>query len=245
MTVPPERVGVNRVNERILVIEDEALIADSVAYALRREGYDVSIEHDGAEGLAKAKELVPDLIVLDLMLPSMDGFDVCRAIRAESSTPIIMLTARGEEIDRVVGLELGADDYVIKPFSMRELLARVKSVLRRSRMAPDQGPQDVIHVGNLTVDSRRRQVTVGDEIIHLSLKEFELLRVLVKNRDRVMARRALLSAVWSSEGRGSTRTLDVHIRWLREKIEDAPSAPKKIVTARGVGYMFVTPSDEQ
>lgn len=232
-------------NERILIIEDEVLIADSVAYALRREGYDASSVQDGAEGLAKARELAPDLILLDLMLPSMDGFDICRAIRAEGSTPIIMLTARGEEIDRVVGLELGADDYVIKPFSMRELIARVKSVLRRSRMLPDDTPQDVMTVGDLTVDHRRRQVTVGGQPVHLSLKEFELLRALVRNRDRVMTRSALLKSVWSGEGRSSTRTLDVHIRWVREKVEDDPSAPTRIVTVRGVGYMFVTPSDEQ
>lgn len=233
------------VNERILIIEDEVLIADSVAYALRREGYDASSVQDGAEGLAKARELAPDLILLDLMLPSMDGFDICRAIRAEGSTPIIMLTARGEEIDRVVGLELGADDYVIKPFSMRELIARVKSVLRRSRMLPDDTAQDVMTVGDLTVDHRRRQVTVGGQPVHLSLKEFELLRALVRNRDRVMTRSALLKSVWSGEGRSSTRTLDVHIRWVREKVEDDPSAPTRIVTVRGVGYMFVTPSDEQ
>ena len=156
-----------------------------------------------------------------------------------------MLTARGEEIDRVVGLELGADDYIVKPFSMRELVARVKSVLRRARMLPDDGNQDVTRVGNLVVDSRRRQVKVGDEVIHLSLKEFELLRTLVKNRDRVMTRGALLKSVWSGEGYDSTRTLDVHIRWLREKIEEDPSAPEQIVTVRGVGYMFVTQSDDR
>ncbi len=232
-------------NERILVIEDEVLIADSVAYALRKEGYEVTAVHDGLEGLEKARAIAPDLVVLDLMLPSMDGFDVCRAIRAENGTPIIMLTARGEEIDRVVGLELGADDYIVKPFSMRELVARVKSVLRRARMLPDDGNQDVTRVGNLVVDSRRRQVKVGDEVIHLSLKEFELLRTLVKNRDRVMTRGALLKSVWSGEGYDSTRTLDVHIRWLREKIEEDPSAPEQIVTVRGVGYMFVTQSDDR
>ncbi len=232
-------------NERVLVIEDEVLIADSVAYALRKEGYDVSTVHDGAEGLAKARELAPDLVVLDLMLPSMDGFDVCRAIRAESGTPIVMLTARGEEIDRVVGLELGADDYVIKPFSMRELVARVKSVLRRSRMLPDDSNPDVMRVGDLTVDYRRRQVKVGDNAVHLSLKEFELLRALVRNCDRVMTRSVLLDTVWSGETCDSTRTLDVHIRWLREKIEEDPSVPKKIVTVRGVGYMFVSQSDDR
>lgn len=232
-------------NERVLVIEDEVLIADSVAYALRKEGYDVTTVHDGAEGLEKAKALAPDLIVLDLMLPSMDGFDICRAVRAENGTPIIMLTARSEEIDRVVGLELGADDYVIKPFSMRELVARVKSVLRRARMMPDESNQDVARVGDLVVDSRRRQVKVRDTIVHLSLKEFELLRALVKNRDRVMTRSVLLNSVWSGEGHDGTRTLDVHIRWLREKIEEDPSAPKQIVTVRGVGYMYVTQSDDR
>jgi len=233
------------VNERVLIIEDEVLIADSVAYALRKEGYDATTVHDGAEGLAKFRELAPDLVVLDLMLPTMDGFDVCRTIRAESSTPIIMLTARTGEIDRVVGLELGADDYVIKPFSMRELVARVKSVLRRANMPPEDGKHDVMRVGNLVVDCRRRQVRVRDKSVHLSLKEFELLRAMVKNRERVMTRSALLESVWSGEAYDNTRTLDVHIRWLREKIEDEPSVPKRIVTVRGVGYMFVTQSDDR
>jgi DNA-binding response OmpR family regulator len=232
-------------NEKILIVEDEALIADSVSYALKKEGFQVLTSADGAQGLAMAREQQPELILLDIMLPTMDGFEVCRALRSETSIPIIMLTAKGEEVDRVVGLELGADDYVIKPFSMRELIARVKAVLRRSRMSGEGGSQEILTAGDLVVDSRRRMIKVGEKVIHLPLKEFELLRILVKNKDRVMTREILLNSVWSEDAYETTRTLDVHIRWLREKIEDNPSDPRRIVTIRGVGYMYVGQSDDQ
>lgn len=232
-------------NEKILIIEDEALIADSVGYALKKEGYQVLISHDGAQGLAMAREHEPDLVLLDIMLPAMDGFEVCRALRKETSIPIIMLTAKGEEIDRVVGLELGADDYVVKPFSMRELVARVKAVLRRTKMHAESSKQEILEDGDLVIDSRRRMVKIRDKVIHLPLKEFELLRTLVRNKDRVMTREALLNSVWSEDAYETTRTLDVHIRWLREKIEEDPSSPKRIVTIRGVGYMYVGKSDDQ
>jgi len=232
-------------NEKILIIEDETLIADSIGYALRKEGYQVFISADGVQGLAMAREHQPDLILLDIMLPAMDGFEVCRILRKETSIPIIMLTAKGEEIDRVVGLELGADDYVVKPFSMRELIARVKAVLRRSKMSVEEGKEEILEDGDLVIDSRRRMVKVKDNVIHLPLKEFELLRTLVKNKDRVMTREALLNSVWNEDAYETTRTLDVHIRWLREKIEEDPSSPKRIVTIRGVGYMYVGKSDDQ
>jgi len=232
-------------NEKVLIVDDEALIADSVDYALRKEGFQVITARDGAQALAMAREQQPDLVILDIMLPVMSGLEVCRAIRKESSMPIIMLTAKSEEVDRVVGLELGADDYVIKPFSMRELIARTKAVLRRSQMMRDSGKHDVIKAGDVVVDSKRRVVQVRDKTLYLPLKEFELLRVLVKNRDRVLTREALLDSVWAEDAYDNTRTLDVHIRWLREKIEDDPSSPKRITTIRGVGYMFAGHNDDR
>jgi len=232
-------------NEKVLIVDDEALIADSVDYALRKEGFQVITARDGAQALAMAREQQPDLVILDIMLPVMSGLEVCRAIRKESSMPIIMLTAKSEEVDRVVGLELGADDYVIKPFSMRELIARTKAVLRRSQMMRDSGKHDVIKAGDVIVDSKRRVVQVRDKTLYLPLKEFELLRVLVKNRDRVLTREALLDSVWAEDAYDNTRTLDVHIRWLREKIEDDPSSPKRITTIRGVGYMFAGHNDDR
>jgi len=240
----PADCGVMRMNEKVLIVDDEALIADSVDYALRKEGFQVITARDGAQALAMAREQQPDVVILDIMLPVMSGLDVCRAIRSESSMPIIMLTAKTEEVDRVLGLELGADDYVIKPFSMRELIARTKAVLRRSQMARDGGKRDVIKAGDLVVDCRRRVVRVRDKTLHLPLKEFELLRVLAKNKDRVLTREVLLESVWAEDAYDNTRTLDVHIRWLREKIEDDPSSPKRIMTIRGVGYTLVGHSDD-
>ena len=232
-------------SEKILIVEDEALIADSIEYALKKEGFQVITARDGIQGLVTAREQYPDLMILDIMLPGMSGFDICRAIRGESSMPIVMLTAKTEEVDRVVGLELGADDYIIKPFSMRELIARVKAVLRRSQMQWERPKQEALKVGGLVIDSERRVVHVGGKSLHLPLKEFELLYTLVKNRDRVLTREALLNSVWRGDAYDSTRTLDVHVRWLREKIEEDPSSPRRIVTIRGVGYMFVSQNDEQ
>ncbi|MCL6630930.1 MAG: response regulator transcription factor [Armatimonadetes bacterium] len=231
-------------NEKILIIEDETLIADSVEYALRKEGFDVLKASDGARGLAMAREHAPDLIILDIMLPLMNGFDVCRTIRGESAVPIIMLTAKTEEVDRVVGLELGADDYVIKPFSMRELIARVKANLRRVQLSSQTNAEEIITVGDITVDCNRRVVRVGNKILHLPPKEFELLRVLAKNKDRVLHRSVLLDAVWGEDAGEASRTLDVHIRWLREKIEDDPSSARRIITIRGIGYMLVGHTNE-
>ena len=226
-------------NEKVLIVEDEAVIADSVAYALQKEGFRVMTAADGVQGLATARSESPDLMILDLMLPEMDGFDVCRTVRGESSVPIIMLTAKGEEVDGILGLELGADDYLIKPFSMRELVARVKAALRRPYIASAGDEGNVMQVADIVLDCRRRTVGVGDKVLTLPFKEFELLRVLMKNKDRVLSREMLLNVVWAGEVFDNTGTLDVHIRWLREKIEDDPSSPKRIITVRGVGYMFV------
>ena len=242
-TIEPSRMSL--MSEKILIVEDEALIADSLEYALQKEGYQVITAADGVQGLVMAREQAPDLMILDIMLPGMSGFDVCRTIRGESSMPIMMLTAKTEEIDRVVGLELGADDYVIKPFSMREVIARVKAVLRRTQMQRDKPKEEAIRAGDLVVDCRRRVVRVRGKVLHLPLKEFELIYTLVKNRDTVLTREMLLNSVWKGEAYEDTRTLDVHIHWLREKIEDDPSSPKRVVTVRGVGYMFVGQDDDQ
>lgn len=232
-------------DEKILVVEDEAPIADAVAYALRKEGFQVMTVGDGAEGLSAARRELPDLLILDIMLPSMGGFDVCRAVRSESSMPIIMLTARTDEVDRVVGLELGADDYVLKPFSMRELVARAKAVLRRSHLTRSSTKPEVMKAGDVIVDCERHLVRVRNKVLRLPLKEFQVLRTLVKNKDRVLTRESLMNSVWAEDSYYNTRTLDVHIRWLREKIEEDPSYPKRIVTVRGVGYMFVGQGDDQ
>ena len=229
---------------RILLVEDEIAIAESVAYSLRGDGFEVQTAADGVSALAAFRSSSPDLIILDLMLPKLSGLDLCRIIRKESSVPIIMLTAKTEEIDRVVGLELGADDYVPKPFSIRELIARVRAVLRRTEAARDQDNQVVLHAAGIEMDLVRRRVSLGGRTLHLPLKQFELLRVLMANKDRVVAREDLFRAVWDSDAVYDTGTLDVHIRWLREKLEDDPSAPRRILTVRGVGYRIGTDGDD-
>lgn len=221
---------------KILLIEDEAPISDSVAYSLRSEGFEVETAADGLAGLAQFRSFVPDLIVLDLMLPKLSGLDLCRTVRKESSTPIIMLTAKTEEIDRVVGLELGADDYVPKPFSVRELTARVRAILRRTETAKDEGDNTRLQAAGIAMDLVRRRVTVDGEMIHLPLKQFELLRVLMANKDKVVSREELFRSVWDAETVYDTGTLDVHVRWLREKLETDPGNPQRIRTVRGVGY---------
>ncbi len=220
------------------MVEDESAIAESIAYSLRKEGYQVETALDGASGLERIRQEQPDLVILDLMLPEMSGLDVCREVRRTSDVPIIILTARGEEIDRVVGLELGADDYVTKPFSMRELMARVRAVLRRTRgdLAADGA---VLRSGNLEIDLRQHLVTRAGKSIRLTLKEYETLKQLMAHRGTVLTRDALLDAVWGEEQYRDPRTVDVHIRWLREKIEEDPSHPRRIVTVHGVGYKFV------
>jgi DNA-binding response OmpR family regulator len=232
-------------NEKILIIEDEALIADSIEYALKKEGFEVLKAADGVQGLALARECHPHLVILDIMLPMLNGFDVCRTLRSESPVPIIILTAKTEEVDRVVGLELGADDYVIKPFSMRELIARVKANLRRVQLSSERFTEETIKVGDLVVDCNRRTVHVGNKVLYLPPKEFELIRVLAKNKDRVLTREVLIEAVWGEDAVEASRTLDVHICWLREKIEDNPSSPKRIITIRGVGYMLTGHTNEK
>ena len=225
----------------ILLVEDEETLARALQYSLEKEGYQVTIAADGAQGLELARSLKPDLVLLDLMLPAMDGLEVCRTLRQETTVPILMLTAKVDEVDKVVGLELGADDYVTKPFSMRELLARVKAQIRRGSMSrsPETATRDVPMVsGNLRMDHAARNIWVEDRVLHLRPKEFDLLSFFLRNPGIVFTRETLLERVWGYDYAGDTRTVDVHIRRLREKVEENPSQPKRLITARGVGYKF-------
>ena len=230
--------------EKILVVEDEISLQETLAYNLKREGYVVATVGDGESALVTARQMNPDLIVLDIMLPVMDGFEVCRIIRQEMNVPILMLTARDEEIDRVIGLEMGADDYITKPFSMREFLARVKAHIRRVRLIREEMDsenslgKEIIQLGNLTLNLTRREVSLDDQPLSLKPKEFDLLLYLTRHRGHVLSRDTILEQVWGWEFSGGSRTVDVHIRWLREKIEDDPAAPLRIVTVRGTGYRF-------
>lgn len=223
---------------KVLVVDDEQPIVEAVAYNLRKEGFDALTAGDAEQCLEIVRAERPDLIILDVMLPSASGFDVCRTLRKRSDVPIIMLTARAEETDRVVGLELGADDYVTKPFSMRELLARVRSVLRRRSPDPPVEEPQIIRVGGLEIDHERYRVTVDGERVDLSPKEFQLLMLLASHPDKVFTRQALLDRVWGMDAYVEDRTVDVHIRWLREKVEKDPSNPRRLLTVRGVGYKF-------
>ncbi|HQK93343.1 MAG TPA: response regulator transcription factor [Armatimonadota bacterium] len=219
----------------ILVVEDDQDIADSVAYSLRREGYEVEVAYDGSEGVRVGLEQKPDLVILDLMLPGLSGFGVFRELRRRSTVPVIMLTARVSENDRVAGLELGADDYITKPFSLRELVARVKTVLRRAEQAA--GPADeVLTVKGLVIDRGRRTVTVDGRQVTLTPQEFALLECLARHPGRAMSREVLLQQAWSESEYIDPRTVDVHVRWVRGKIEAEPSQPTRILTVRGVGY---------
>jgi phosphate regulon transcriptional regulator PhoB len=224
---------------KILVVDDELPIVEAVSYSLQKEGYIVLTALDAEQCFEKARSESPDLIILDVMLPSASGFDICRMLRKQGSTPIIMLTARAEETDRVVGLELGADDYVTKPFSMRELMARVKTILRRvSQTEQPLRTSDIIEVDSIRIDPSRYEVMLADQKINLSPKEFELLRFLATHPGMVFSRQTLLDRVWGTEAFVEERTVDVHIRWIREKIEDNPSQPQRVLTVRGVGYKF-------
>jgi DNA-binding response OmpR family regulator len=220
----------------VLVVEDETTMASVLRYNLEREGYRCLVAGDGARALELARGERPDLLLLDLMLPGIDGIEVCRRIRAQSNVPIIMLTARVEEVDRVVGLEVGADDYVTKPFSMRELLARVRASLRRAEMRPAQESTLIQLLPGLTIDPNRRQVLRGDQPVAMKPKEFDLLLFLARHPRQVFTREQLLDHVWGYEFAGQTRTVDVHVRWLREKIEPDPANPSYLLTNRGVGY---------
>jgi two-component system, OmpR family, response regulator RegX3 len=224
----------------ILLVEDEESITTPLVEALRREGFDTAVSGTAGESLALADRVKPDLVLLDVMLPDGSGFDVCRELRARSRVPIIMLTARGEEADRVAGLELGADDYVVKPFSARELVARVRAVLRRAAETGERRVEGATKIGDLRIDPARRSVSFRGEELELSRKEFDLLRLLIENAGSVVTRERLIDEVWDTNWFGSTKTLDVHVSGLRKKLDDDPGSPRYIHTVRGVGFRFST-----
>jgi two-component system response regulator RegX3 len=228
------------VKHRILVVEDESAISEPLAESLVREGFDADVAATVAAARDSYQRRPPDLVLLDVMLPDGDGRDLAREIRRQSNVPIIMLTARGEEIDRVLGLELGADDYVVKPFSMRELTARIRAILRRGRAAERRGP---IEIGDLVLDPSARTLTKAGEPVELAAKEFDLLLLLMSNAGDVQKREQIMDEVWDPHWFGPTKTLDVHISWLRKKIEDDPSTPRYITTIRGVGFRFLAPEE--
>lgn len=227
----------------VLVVEDEEAFVDALEVGLTREGFVVEVARDGVAALDAVARVDPDVILLDVMLPGISGIDVCRQVRARSDVPIIMVTAKSAEIDTVVGLEVGADDYITKPYRMRELVARIRAVLRRRGTVAsiDTDAADVVVVGALTIDIDRHEVRLGDAVVTLPLKEFELLTVLASHAGRVVTRAQLIEEVWGSDYVGDTKTLDVHVKRLRSKIEDEPSEPSRIVTIRGLGYKFADP----
>jgi len=228
----------------ILVVEDEPTLQETLKYNLDKAGYQTVVIGNGADALKLAREDPPDLILMDIMLPGLDGVEVTRILRHEQSTPIIMLTAKDSEIDRVLGLEIGADDYLTKPFSMRELLARVKAQLRRVKLVEDdlrdQGakPEERLQFGDLVLDTHRREVYLNDRLVQLKPKEYELFHYLAVHKGKALSRDLILEEVWGWDYAGGSRSVDVHIRWLREKIESDPSQPQRIITLRGVGYRF-------
>lgn len=234
--------------DKILVVDDEISLQETLAYNLEKQGYEVYTTGNGTEALSMARELKPDLIILDVMLPGIDGFEVCRILRREMSTPILMLTARDDEIDRVVGLEVGADDYLAKPFSMRELIARVKAMLRRVRLIHEEIDKEegksgkpkpeIMEFDNLRIDMTRREITVDGQVVPFKPKEYELLTFFAQHQGQVLSREFILERVWGWDFIGDSRTVDVHVRWLREKIEKDPANPKRIITVRGAGYRF-------
>ena len=237
MTAPPTEAPAAA--KTVLVVEDEAALASTLSYNLRKSGFNVISAADGLEGLQAARRSNPDVVVLDLMLPKMDGLEVCRRLRAETDIPILMLTAKSEELDKVLGLEMGADDYLTKPFSMRELMARVRALLRRTgnRAVPEDAQRIV--VADIEIDLRGRTVMRDGEEISLKPKEFDVLFFMAQNAGQVFTREQLLERVWGYEFYGGSRTVDVHVRWLREKLERNPGHPQHLLTVRGVGYKFV------
>ena len=227
----------------ILFVEDEPSIADPFARALRRAGFEPVTARTGREALALASRLDPDLVLLDLNLPDTDGRDVARELRRRGDTPIVMLTARGTEMDRITGLELGADDYVVKPFSAEEVIARIRAVLRRARRPAEEAPGEPVQVGPLTVDFGARRASLDGSELRLSRKEFDLLAELVRNAGQVVSREQLMERVWDENWFGSTKTLDTHVAWLRRKLDDDPAAPRYLHTVRGVGFRFSAPEE--
>lgn len=225
-------------DRKVLVVDDEKPISDIIKFNLIKEGFEVDVAFDGEEALKKVYQFQPNIIILDLMLPKLDGFQVCRKVRETFNMPILMLTAKEEEVDKVLGLELGADDYITKPFGMRELIARVKANLRRIEVDKTQSKGSSIVSGNLSIDLDKYEVKRGEEIIDLTLREFELLKFLATQENQVFTREQLLKDVWGYEYYGDIRTVDVTIRRLREKVEGDSSNPKYILTKRGVGYYF-------
>ncbi|MBU5487786.1 response regulator transcription factor [Clostridium sp. MSJ-8] len=228
--------------QKILIVDDEEHIRELLKFNLNNSGYDTILASNGVEALKYAKDEKPDLVLLDIMIPEMDGIEVCKNIRAEKTlvnTSIIMLTAKSEELDKILGLELGADDYITKPFSIRELLARVKAVLRRNNISvSNRDESNVEEFGELKIDFERHEVMVDDKLVNMTLKEFELLEILVRNKGKILKRETLLDKVWGYEYIGETRTVDVHIRYIRKKIEKDDKNPRYIETVRGVGYRF-------
>jgi len=225
-------------NNKILVVEDDANLLNTLKYNLQKEGYDVITSANGAEAVETARKVKPDLIILDIMLPKMNGFEVCRILRKEMIVPILMLTAKAEETDKIVGLELGADDYVTKPFSIRELLARVRAMLRRVKMIEPASIDEkaLLKINELEIDPARHRASLRETVLDLTPKEFDLLVFLARNKGFVFNRDQLLEKVWGYDYAGDTRTVDVHIRWLRQKIEVDPQKPKYLITVRGTGY---------
>lgn len=229
----------NRSGPHVLIVEDESTLADSIRYQLEREGCRVTVQTDGAQAVSTYRQIQADVVILDIMLPGMNGLDVCRQIRTSSQVPILMLTAKDSEVDKVTGLELGADDYVTKPFSMRELISRVRALARRASTYPSTAETGVISAGPVSIDPDRHEVTVDGELVGFTPKEFEVLQVLVSRSGKLVTRDHLMDEVWGPAYVGDTKTLDVHIKRLRGKIEKDPSNPEHIVTMRGLGYKFV------
>jgi two-component system response regulator RegX3 len=226
---------------RVLVVEDEESFIDALEVGLRREGFEVAVARDGREAIEAFEEVTPDIVLLDVMLPVISGLDVCRAIRERSDIPVIMVTARSSEVDTVVGLEIGADDYIAKPYRMRELVARMRAVLRRrgtGGTGADAEESGALKIGDISLDPESYEVFVDGELVALPRKEFELLQVLMENPGRVMERHVLIRRVWGSDYVGDTKTLDVHVKRLRTKVEVDPAHPNRLLTVRGVGYKF-------
>jgi len=224
--------------KRILVVEDERPLAEAVEFSLEKEGYGVDIALDGESGWRAYERGGYDLVLLDLMLPGIDGLEICRRIRREGDTPVIMLTARDSDLDKILGLEMGADDYITKPFNMRELLARVRAVLRRAKAEKAERPGGRLEAGDIVVDRERHEVVVDGRVVDMPLMEYRLLELFLRNPGKALAREYLLNKAWEGDFYGQTKTLDVHIRRLREKIEKDPANPQRIVTVRGIGYRF-------